>query len=50
MGGALSKLTPELDDVGDALDDLVVRDLVVGEARADDQRRARVQVQARAHP
>jgi class 3 adenylate cyclase/tetratricopeptide (TPR) repeat protein len=34
MGGALSKLTPELDDVGDALDDLVVRDLVVGEARA----------------
>ncbi len=34
MGGALSKLTPELEDVGDALDDLVVRDLVVGEARA----------------
>ena len=34
MGGALSKLTPELDDVGDALDDLVVRDLVLGEARA----------------
>jgi class 3 adenylate cyclase/tetratricopeptide (TPR) repeat protein len=34
MGGALSKLTPELEDVGDALDDLVVRDLVLGEARA----------------
>ena len=34
MGGALSKLTPELDDVAEALDDLLVRDLVVREARA----------------
>ncbi|MDP9261743.1 MAG: AAA family ATPase, partial [Actinomycetota bacterium] len=34
MGGALSKLTPELDDVGEALDDLLVRDLVVREVRA----------------
>ena len=34
MGGALSKLTPELDDVSEALDDLLVRDLVVREARA----------------
>ena len=34
MGGALSKLTPELDDVAEALDDLLLRDLVVREARA----------------
>jgi class 3 adenylate cyclase/tetratricopeptide (TPR) repeat protein len=34
MGGALSKLTPELDDVAEALDDLLVRDLVVREVRA----------------
>src|SRR6266576_1775618 len=34
MAGALSKLTPELDDVSEALDDLLVRDLVVREARA----------------
>jgi predicted ATPase len=34
MGGALSKLTPELEDVAEALDDLLVRDLVVREARA----------------
>jgi class 3 adenylate cyclase/tetratricopeptide (TPR) repeat protein len=34
MAGALAKLTPELDDVGDAVDDLLLRDLVVREARA----------------
>jgi class 3 adenylate cyclase/tetratricopeptide (TPR) repeat protein len=34
MAGALSKLTPELADVGDALDDLLLRDLVVREVRA----------------
>ena len=34
MAGALSTLTPELTDVGDALDDLLLRDLVVREARA----------------
>jgi class 3 adenylate cyclase/tetratricopeptide (TPR) repeat protein len=33
MAGALSKLTPELTDVGDALDDLLLRDLVVHEVR-----------------
>src|SRR4051794_15715090 len=34
MAGALSKLTPELADVGHALDDLLLRDLVVREVRA----------------
>ncbi len=34
MSGALSKLTPELDDVDDALDELLIRDLVVREVRA----------------
>jgi class 3 adenylate cyclase/tetratricopeptide (TPR) repeat protein len=34
MSGALSKLTPELDDVEDALDELLIRDLVVREVRA----------------
>src|SRR5439155_17652815 len=34
MRGALSKLTPELDDVADALEELLTRDLVVRELRA----------------
>jgi class 3 adenylate cyclase/tetratricopeptide (TPR) repeat protein len=34
MAGALSKLTPELDDVGDAVDELLDRDLIVREVRA----------------
>ena len=34
MSGALSKLTPELDNVDDALEELLIRDLVVREARA----------------
>jgi class 3 adenylate cyclase/tetratricopeptide (TPR) repeat protein len=34
VGGALSKLTPELADVEDALGELLIRDLVVREARA----------------
>ncbi len=34
MGGALEHLSPELADVGDALDELLVRDLVVAEPRA----------------
>jgi class 3 adenylate cyclase/tetratricopeptide (TPR) repeat protein len=34
MGGALSKLTPELADVEGALGELLIRDLVVREARA----------------
>ena len=34
MSGALSKLTPELDDVEDALEELLSRDLVVREVRA----------------
>src|SRR5438128_7562163 len=34
MGGALAHLSPELDDVDDALEELLVRDLAVREARA----------------
>jgi len=34
MGGALAALSPDVDDVDDALDDLLLRDLVVREPRA----------------
>ena len=49
MGGALAHLSPELDDVDSAIEQLLLRDLAVRDA-CDDQRRAGLQVQARADP
>ena len=34
MAGALERLSPEVEDIGDALDELLLRDLVVEESRA----------------
>ena len=50
MSGALSKLTPELDDVDVALEELLAPRSRRARGARDDQRRAGVQVQARAHP
>ena len=50
MRGALEHLSPDVDDVEAALEELVARDLDRPRGARDDQRRARVQVQARADP
>ena len=48
--GAIEHLSPDIEDVGEAIDDLLLRDFLLARGPLIDQRRGRVPLQARAHP